>query len=70
MRALLLTLVCTSLVWTSTAFADVLPEPERPEFEHTPLPMPDVPTGVMLVVVAAVLVGGAIVWWKRRDQEA
>ena len=58
MRALLLTLVCTSLVWTSTAFADVLPEPERPEFEHTPLPMPDVPTGA------------AIVWWKRRDQEA
>ena len=63
-RALLLT-----LVFSSTALADIPPEPQRPEWEHTPLPMPDVPSALaMLLVVMAV---GAAFWWlHRRDQEA
>lgn len=63
MRALLL-----SLVFTSTAFADIPPEPTRPEWEHTPLPMPDVPTGIVMLVVMMAIVGA--IWWTRRSREA
>ena len=40
-----------------TSYADALPSPNRPEWEHTPLPMPEDPedVGLTLLVVAVAL---------------
>lgn len=68
MRALV---IFTFTTLSSLASADVLPEPERPEFEHTPLPMPDVPELLILSTVIVLAAAGALIWKKkRRHQEA
>ena len=57
------------LLWLlpAHAWADALPSPGRPDWEDTPLPMPD---EVGLVVAAAALVLGAIAWWAARRRPA
>ncbi len=50
-RAVLLNLVLVSTVW-----ADVPPDPTRPEWQDTPLPMPDIPTLVIALAVTALAV--------------
>lgn len=57
----------TLLAWgiAAAARADVAPDPGRPEWNDTPLPMPAEPSPELLAVTALMLAFAAIVWLRR-----
>ncbi len=62
--------IVLSLLFTTTVYADIAPappDPQRPEWEHTPMPMPTEPTEVALLVVFLLVVG---IWWLRRARRS
>lgn len=68
MRAALWVILTLGLAATnSVARADAIPEPGRPEWDDTPMPMPSEPPEVVLVGVALAIAGGAA-WslWRAR----
>lgn len=62
MRGLLL--ICAMWLVASVALADILPDPGRPDFDDTPLPMPDEPQAWEWGLIA--LTGAGALMLRRR----
>jgi hypothetical protein len=69
-RFLLAASTFATLFAAAVARGDVLPDPGRPEWDDTPMPMPDGPEGLALTVVLVAAGLALFVVFRRREARA